>query len=105
MKRPEMILFDYGHTLLCEPGFDARRCEEAAFPYIVDNPLHLTAEQIYGEVQKLFERFQKARKNGIEIHQWQFMRLIYEYLGLTFSISYEELEESSSTDRVTLLRP
>lgn len=93
MKRPEMILFDYGHTLLCEPGFDARRCEEAAFPYIVDNPQNLTAEQIYSEVQKLFELFQKARKNGIEVHQWQFMRLIYEYLGLTFSISYEELEE------------
>lgn len=93
MKKPEMILFDYGHTLLCEPEFDALRCEEAAFPYIVENPQHLTAEQIYAEVQKLFERVQKARDNGIEIHQWQFMRLIYEYLGLTFSVSYEELEE------------
>lgn len=93
MKKPEMILFDYGHTLLCEPGFDARRCEEAAFPYIVKNPQNLTAEQIYAEVQQQFVRFQKARDNGIEIHQWQFMRLIYEYLGLTFSISYEELEE------------
>ncbi|MDE6405024.1 MAG: HAD family hydrolase [Lachnospiraceae bacterium] len=93
MKRPEMILFDYGHTLLYEPGFDALRCEEAAFPYIVENPLQLTAKQIYAEVQKLFERFQGERDNGIEIHQWQFMRLAYEYLGLTFRISYEELEE------------
>ncbi len=93
MKKPEMILFDYGHTLLCEPGFDALRCEEAAFPYIVENPQNLTAKQIYAEVQKLFARFQKARDNGIEVHQQQFMRLIYEYLGLTFSISYEELEE------------
>lgn len=93
MKKPEMILFDYGHTLLCEPEFDALRCEEAAFPYIVENPQHLTAEQIYAEVQKLFKRLQKARDNGIEIHQWQFMRLIYEYLGLAFSVSYEELEE------------
>lgn len=93
MKKPEMILFDYGHTLLCEPGFDALRCEEAAFPYIVENPQNLTAKQIYAEVQKLFARFQKARDNGIEVHQQQFMRLIYEYLGLTFRISYEELEE------------
>lgn len=93
MKKPEMILFDYGHTLLCEPGFDARRCEEATIPYIVENPQNLTAEQIYAEVQKQFVRFQRARDNGIEIHQWQFMRLIYEYLGLTFSVSYEELEE------------
>lgn len=93
MKKPEMILFDYGHTLLYEPGFDALRCEEAAFPYIVDNPLHLTAEQIYSEVQRAFVWFQERRDNGIEIHQWQFMRLVYEYLGLTFRISYEELEE------------
>lgn len=58
---------DYGHTLLCEPGFDALCCEEAAFPYIVDNPQRLTAEQIYAEVQKLFGRFQKARDNGIAV--------------------------------------
>ncbi len=24
MKKPEMIIFDYGHTLLYEPGFDAK---------------------------------------------------------------------------------
>ena len=50
---------DYGHTLLCEPGFDALCCEEAAFPYIVDNPQRLTAEQIYAEVQKLFGRLDR----------------------------------------------
>ena len=93
MKKPAMILFDYGHTLLYEPGFDALRCEEAAFPYIINNPQNLTAEQIYEEVQKLFQRFGEDRNRGIEIHEWQFMRLIYEYLGIQFSISYEELEE------------
>lgn len=93
MKKPEMIIFDYGHTLLYEPGFNAMRCEEAAFAYIVKNPCNLTAAQIYGEVQKMFQRFSEERGRGIEIHEWQFMRLIYEYLGIEFSISYEELEE------------
>ena len=93
MRKPEMIIFDYGHTLLYEPGFNALRCEEAAYPYIVENPQNLTAEQIYEEVQKLFSRFNEQRNSGIEIHEWQFMRLIYEYLGISFSISYEELEE------------
>jgi putative hydrolase of the HAD superfamily len=93
IKKPEMIIFDYGHTLLYEPGFDAMRCEKAAFPYIIGNPQNLTAEQIYGEVQKMFQRFGEERDRGIEIHEWQFMRLIYEYLGIQFSISYEELEE------------
>jgi hypothetical protein len=25
MQKPKMILFDYGHTLLCEPGVDFLR--------------------------------------------------------------------------------
>lgn len=93
MKKPEMIIFDYGHTLLYEPGFDAKRCEEAAYPYIVINPQNLTAAQIYAEVQRMFAQFQEQRDNGIETHELQFMRLVYESLGLRFRISYEELEE------------
>ena len=85
IKKPEMIIFDYGHTLLYEPGFDAMRCEKAAFPYIIGNPQNLTAEQIYGEVQKCSE-IGEERDRGIEIHEWQFMRLIYEYLW--YSVQY-----------------
>ncbi len=93
MKKPEMIIFDYGHTLLYEPGFDAKRCEEAAYPYIVENSQNLTVEQIYEHVQGMFGRFKTARDSGIELHQRQFMKLVYEYLGIKFSIPYEELEE------------
>lgn len=93
MTKPKMVIFDYGHTLLYEPEFNAMRCEEAAFPYIIKNPMNLTVEQIYAKVQKMFQQFNEQRKSGIEIHEWQFMRLIYEYLGIQFGISYEELEE------------
>ena len=93
MKKPEMIIFDYGHTLLYEPGFNAMRCEEAAYPYIVENLQNLTVEQIYAEVQRVFAEFHGQRESGIEIHEWQIMRLVYEYLGLKFNISYRELEE------------
>ncbi len=93
MKKPEMIIFDYGHTLLYEPDFDAKRCEEAAYPYIVENSQNLTVEQIYEHVQGMFGRFKTARDSGIELHQRQFMKLVYEYLGIKFSIPYEELEE------------
>lgn len=73
MNKPAMILFDYGHTLLYELGFDALRCEEAAFPYIIKNSQNLTAEQIYGEVQRLFQRFGEERDREIEIHDWREM--------------------------------
>ncbi len=93
MKKPEMIIFDYGHTLLYEPGFDVLRGERAAFSYIVENPRHLTAEQVSTAVQELFGELQGLRESGIEIHEWQFMRLAYESLGIKFCISYPELEE------------
>ena len=89
MKKPEMIIFDYGHTLLYEPDFDAKRCEEAAYPYIVENSQNLTVEQIYEHVQGMFGRFKTARDSGIELHQRQFMKLVYEYLGIKYSIPYE----------------
>jgi len=34
MKKPKMALFDYGYTLLCEPGFDFLHGEEALFMYV-----------------------------------------------------------------------
>lgn len=93
MKKPEMILFDYGHTLLYEPGFDPARCEEAIFPYLVKNPQALTPKQVSERVQELFGFFQEQSEGGMEIHEWQFMRIAYESLGLEFSLSYPELEE------------
>ena len=41
-KKPKMILFEYGHTLLCEPEFDFLRGEEALFEYIKHNKNGLT---------------------------------------------------------------
>ena len=40
MAKPEMILFDYGGTLLCEPDWDLQRGEEAVFEHVVENPGH-----------------------------------------------------------------
>lgn len=63
MKKPKMIIFDYGNTLLYEPDFDAMRCEEVAHSYLVENTLHLTAEQIYTEVQRMYDEFQAVRNH------------------------------------------
>lgn len=34
MKYPKMILFDYGHTLLYEPGWDSVRGNEELLKYV-----------------------------------------------------------------------
>lgn len=92
INKPKMILFDYGHTLLYEPGYDFLRGEQALFPYITKNKYNLTPEEVSAFAGKLFETFGDVRRIGMELHERQFQRMLYEYLGIAFSISYEEAE-------------
>lgn len=87
-----MILFDYGHTLACEPGWNSVRGEEALFQYIKRNNNNITPKQVSDFSQELFEKIGIVRKNGLEMHERQFQRFLYEYLGIEFTISLEEAE-------------
>jgi len=93
MKKPKMILFDYGHTLLCEPGFDFLHGEEALFQYIKSNKNNLTPKQVCDFSQELFERIGVVRELGFELHEWELQRFLYEYLGIELSISLPEAEK------------
>ncbi len=92
MTYPKMIVFDYGHTLLYEPGWDSVRGEKALFEYVKSNKYKITPEQVNDYSQKLFEEIKIVRKNGFEIHEMQFQRFLYEYLGIELSISLSEAE-------------
>ena len=69
MTKPKMILFDYGHTLLYEPGLDFLRGEEALFEYVVSNKKGLTPKEVCDFSQELFENIGIAREMGLELHQ------------------------------------
>jgi len=92
MFYPEMIIFDYGHTLLYEPGFDTLRGEKALMKYIKSNKNNYSAEEISDFSNKIFQEARKVRDFGYEIHEWQFNRFLYEYLGIELSISIPEAE-------------
>lgn len=92
MKKPKMIIFDYGHTLLYEPEWNALRGERALFEYITENPYSLTPEEICGFSEKIFAGADNARKVGYEYHEHQGLRLKNEYLGLKYSVPLEEAE-------------
>ncbi|MDO4572971.1 MAG: hypothetical protein Q4C13_06345, partial [Clostridia bacterium] len=64
MNHPKMIIFDYGHTLLYEPGWDAVRGERALFEHVKSNKYHLTPEQVADYSADLFEKIGVVRKNG-----------------------------------------
>ena len=93
MKRPQMILFDYGHTLLYEPDWDAERGDRALLAYAVKNPKNCGVGEIRREVAEVFgeiERIQEAE--GVSIPCILGDRLVYEHLGIEFSLTPHEQE-------------
>ena len=95
MKRtkPKMILFDYGGTLLYEPDYNLLNGERAVFKHVIENPKHITAEDMLEFEIKLYQNINDCRKLDYEIHEIQLLRLKYEYLQLKLDISYEEAEK------------
>ncbi len=93
MQKPEMILFDYGFTLLYEPGADFLRGEEAVFPYIDRNPLGKTPKELCEAGLAIFRQMKECRHMGFEISEQQMMRSKYDTFGITFIIPPEQVEE------------
>ncbi|SHJ44282.1 HAD family hydrolase [Thermoclostridium caenicola] len=92
MVFPKMILFDYGHTLLHEPGFSTLRGEEALYRYITVNRNNLSPGEIHAFSSKIYEEARAARDMGFELSEWQLRKMLNEYLGIELSISMEEAE-------------
>ena len=46
MKKPKMVLFDYGETLFHEKPFDALAGNRALLAHCNNNPRNVTAEEI-----------------------------------------------------------
>lgn len=92
MNKPKMILFDYGHTLLYEPGWDYLRGEEALFQYIKSNKQGLTSKQVGNFSQELYEKIKVVRDMGLELYERQFQKMLYEYLEIEFTIPLSEAE-------------
>jgi len=93
MNKPRMIIFDYGHTLLYEPEFDFLRGEKEVYKHIVKNPKQLSIDAINKFGEELFKKSNICRIQGFELHEWQMLRLKYEYLGIELDISYAEAEK------------
>ena len=93
MRRPSGVLFDFGDTILHLESFDPvagnkkliEFAENASRVTIED--IQRVADEIYGEVTRIRE------ESMIEV-MWQTLdRLIFENLGISFNISYAELEK------------
>ncbi|MBQ2941449.1 MAG: HAD family hydrolase [Clostridia bacterium] len=93
MQKPEMIIFDYGHTLLYQPDFDTSNGNKAIWPYISRNPRNITFEEYDKIVIELFAKIKAELGDIIEIHEQNFLKLAMEYMDISLSVSIEEAEE------------
>lgn len=95
-RLPQMILFDYGQTLVDEGSFEPIRGNEALLNRAMNNPNHVTIDQIQELANALSEDIGQAlsseHRNGqaLEITMASFNRYLYEYLELEFPEGYLE---------------
>jgi putative hydrolase of the HAD superfamily len=97
MKKPPMILFDYGQTLISEGRFDGIAGTKAVLDKCVSNPNNISAEDIQSlanEMNKDIGRYNRETNHLyiIEVHNHQFQNYLYDYFGLTKNVSHLELE-------------
>ncbi len=91
MDKPEMIIFDYGYTIICAPNPSAENGNRAIYKYIKDNPDNVSFETFNKTCLEMFEKI-KANHGTLEIHEHHFLRLLYDYLNITLSVSLGEAE-------------
>ena len=92
MRSPKMILFDYGRTLACEPGWDSLRGNRELLKYAVKNVQGITAEEVQRTARMLDSRVQEVRALGLDVTGQAFNRLLYGSLGVEFSLNPAEQE-------------
>ncbi len=93
MTYPKMIIFDYGHTLLCEPGWDSVRGNAEILKAAVKNENHCTVEDVVKHAEIVFsENMEMVRTLGYDISGQVGTRFLCEYLGIEFSLTPLEME-------------
>ena len=93
MRKPKMMIFDYGHTLCYEPEQDYARGWRAAMEHAVENPHGITAEQLYEYSRGVYAGlFAAMRPLELETDGLKLDESIFDALGLRFDVSMQELE-------------
>lgn len=92
-NKPKMILFDYGNTLLYEPDWDSTCGDMALMKYITKNPNNCTLEDIRNSAEVIFgTHIERVRELGYDISAHVGNRVLYECLGIEFSLTPVEHE-------------
>ncbi len=97
MRKPKMILFDYGQTLLNEKKFSSLEGTKAVMRYAVKNKHGYSAEEVCkyaDELKAASGRYNSEMRysDDIELPNRMFMSYLYKSLGIEFSKSMSDIE-------------
>jgi len=93
MNKPEMIIFDYGHTLLYQPNHNTSNGSKALYSYIKENPHNISFEEFDKTIIDIFAKIKAERGSLLEIHEYAFLKLALEYMDISLSVPFEEAEQ------------
>lgn len=90
---PEMIIFDYGQTLLHDRGWDNLRGRMELFKHIKKNPLNVTAEEFNKTFDMVYDRVMELEKReGCDISSEVADKTAAALLNIEFDITPLELQ-------------
>lgn len=94
LKRPKMILFDYGQTLISETTpYDLERGFRAMLQCARANPERITAGQLVAEFKALHKRVWEKNHSNVEPCLRYLFRYLFELYGLSFDQDWIGLEQ------------
>lgn len=99
VKKPKMILFDYGQTLVNEKKFDGIAGCRAVLQYATKNKYNRTAEEVQAAADAInFElgRFDPKRRHlfQIEVPNHMFTAFLYQSMGIELSLTSKEIDRT-----------
>ena len=103
MRKPKMILFDYGQifdygqTLVAEDRFDGVKGTAEVMRHAIQNKYNMTSERIQQEadaINRELKRFDPAARaqNIVEIPNHMFTAYLYESMGIRIDLPADEID-------------
>lgn len=97
-KLPKMILFDYGQTLVNEEKFDPIKGDQAVLKLATKNTNQVSATELQEKANSISKELGNAlqgenrSKQLLEIPAYTFDKYLYEYFGIGFDVSMDEVQ-------------
>jgi len=99
MKKPKMILFDYGQTLVNEKKFDGIAGTKAVLRYATRNKYNRTAEDVQAAADAInaeLGRFDPKRRHlvQVEVPNHMFTAYLYQSMGIELPLSHQDIDRA-----------